>query len=49
MRADVIGEKTLEFWNKETLLHTEKIVVGMNDLTLNNLFTLIMIIMVVVT
>ena len=48
MRADVIGEKNLEFWNKETLLHTEKIVVGMNDLTLNNLFTLIMIVMVVV-
>ena len=48
VRADVIGEKTLEFWNKETLLHTEKIVVGMNDRTLNNLFTLIMIVMVVV-
>lgn len=48
VRADVIGEKTLEFWNKDTLLYTEKIVVGMNDRTLNNLFTLIMIVMVVV-
>ena len=48
VRADVIGEKNLEFWNDGILLHTEKIVVGMNDLTLNNLFTLIMIIMVVV-
>ena len=48
VRADVIGEKNLGFWNNETLLYTEKVLVGMNDRTLNNLFTLIMIVMVVV-
>ena len=48
MRGDVIGEKTLEFWSNSSLLHAEKLIVVMSDRTLNDLFTLIMIVMVVV-
>ena len=47
VRGDVIGEKTLEIWKDSTLLHTENIIVVMSDRTLNDLFTLIMIVMVV--
>ena len=48
MKGEVLGEKALEIWMDGTLLHTEDIIVVMSDRTLNDLFTLIMIVMVVV-
>ena len=48
MQGDIIGLDVINLWYNNDLLHTEKIYVIMNDPTMNNLFTLIMIIMVLV-
>jgi len=48
VQGDIIGLDVINLWYNNDLLHTEKIYVIMNDPTMNNLFTLIMIIMVLV-
>jgi len=48
LRGDILGVEVLEFWINERNVHNETIYVIMADRTLNDLFTLIMILMVVV-
>ena len=46
--ANILGVDVIEFWVDGKHVHNETVYVIMNDRTLNDLFTLIMIIMVVV-
>jgi len=48
VQGDIIGMDELKLWHNDDLLHSEMIYVIMNDPTLNNIFTLVMIIMVLV-
>ena len=46
VNADILGVEVLEFWLNDQLIHNATVYVIMSDRTLNDLFTLVMIIMV---
>lgn len=48
VQGDIIGIDELNLWHNDDLLHTETIFVIMNDPTLNQIFTMVMIAMVLV-
>jgi len=48
LHGDIIGIDELKLWHNDDLLHTQTIYVILSDATLNNIFTLVMIIMVLV-
>ena len=48
LQGDILGVEVLEFRLEGRSLHNETVFVIMNDRTLNNLFTLIMILLVIV-
>jgi len=48
VQGNIIGINELELWYKEELLQTDKIFVIMSDATLNQIFTMVMVVMVLV-
>ena len=48
VKGEIIGTNQIDFWHKDTQIHSEALYIIVNDPTMNQIFTMVMILMVLV-